>query len=121
MGTEYGKQLVAAGKPSRRHYAPVPRKSDFPVPKPKMRVKKKDKLLKELTAIGNSAVGETGKKANTRLRSMAKKAGLVVKEGGEHQRIERPDGSLVTPLPHSPKGDGTIKSIVKSILDEVDG
>ena len=78
-----------------------------------------NRIYNDLAKLGNQAAGATGKQASSLLQSMAKKAGMEVKAGGKHLKVINPETKkLVTTIPHSPKGSGTIREIAKEIMKE---
>jgi RHS repeat-associated protein len=79
------------------------------------------KLLQSLTKLGNKAAGATGKQAQTLLVRMAKKAGLTIKSGASHLKVMDAAGNIVTTIPHSPHGAGTIRSIINEIMKHAGG
>jgi hypothetical protein len=49
-------------------------------------------LASEFEVIGRQAATKTGSAARRLLENMAERAGLVIKSGGEHLRVETPGG-----------------------------
>lgn len=75
------------------------------------------KLLAKLETIGAKATTSTGKQAASLLRKMAEKAGFTVVSGGKHLKVVDQAGKVVTVIPHSPAGSGTITKIVNQIME----
>jgi RHS repeat-associated protein len=69
-----------------------------------------------LGKLARRALGSSGRQANTLLVRLATRAGLEVRTGGKHLRVVDKTGNLVTTIPHSPHGSGTIRDIINKIL-----
>ncbi|HUG91440.1 MAG TPA: type II toxin-antitoxin system HicA family toxin [Planctomycetaceae bacterium] len=75
------------------------------------------KRRERLARLGNQAAAQTGKKAATALKRMARQAGFDVESGGKHVKVTDPaTGRTVTRIPHSPHTRATIESIARAIM-----
>jgi len=72
---------------------------------------------KRLIDLGRQASKESGAKARRLLTELAEEAGFTVQSGGNHLTVADAAGRVITQIPHTPKGQGTIKAIVNAILD----
>jgi len=72
--------------------------------------------ISKFDRIANQAIKATGPKARKLLEKLVRMAGMkVVKGGGPEDKIVNSAGNYITSLPKSPKGEGTIRSIVDDI------